>query len=142
MTTMPLMRTIPFLLGIEPRSGSLTTPGFTLDASGRDRAHPHAQNLTGPVTIAGARGIRSAAIFDIDGDSDFDIVTNEFGTAPMVLTSNLSERTTVRYVAIRLTGTTSNWNGVGAVVSVMAGGRTSTELMDGASGYLRCGAGM
>ena len=49
--------------------------------------------LTGKVAIWGARGSRSSAIFDIDGDGDLDIVTNDFGTAPMVLISNLSEKT-------------------------------------------------
>ena len=47
----------------------------------------------------GARGTRSAAIFDLDGDGDLDIVTNEFNAAPMVLVSNLTEKTRVRYLA-------------------------------------------
>ena len=54
----------------------------------------------------------------------------------MVLLSNLSEKTRVRYVAVRLTGTTSNRNGLGAVVKVTAGASTYTKVMDGNSGYL------
>ena len=79
-----------FALGIEPRRGGVTTPWFELDASGADKGHRDAEGLTGRVAIWGARGTRSAAILDIDGDGDLDIVTNEFSTAPMVLVSNLT----------------------------------------------------
>ncbi len=78
--------------------------------------------------MVGARGTRSSVIFDLDGDGDLDIVTNEFGTLPMVLVSNLSEKTTVRYLAVKLTGTTSNRNGLGAIVKVTAGGSTYTKV--------------
>jgi enediyne biosynthesis protein E4 len=88
------------------------------------------------VTVWGARGTRSAVIFDLDGDGDLDLVTNEFNAPPMVLVSNLSEQKRLRYLEITLTGTTSNRNGLGAVVKVTAGGTTQTKVMDGNSGYL------
>jgi hypothetical protein len=125
-----------FVLGIEPRSGSIATPFFELDASGKDKGHPDAAGATGHVTVWGARGSRSAVIFDVDGDGDLDIVTNEFNAAPMVLVSNLTEKTRVRYLAVKLTGTTSNRDGLGAVVKVTTGGSTYTKVMDGNSGYL------
>jgi hypothetical protein len=125
-----------FALAVEPRRNGLAAPWFNLDASGRDRNHPDAAGESGPVQVWGARGSRSAAIFDVDGDGDLDIVTNEFNTAPMVMLSNLTERTRVRYLAVRLTGTTSNRNGLGAVVTVTAGGSRYTKVFDGNSGYL------
>jgi len=125
-----------FVLGVEPRSGSLVTPWFELDASGKDKDHPDAKGETGRVEVWGARASRSSVVFDIDGDGDLDIVTNEFNAAPMVLVSNLSEKTRVRYVAIKLTGTTSNRDGLGAIVKVTAGGSTQTKVFDGDSGYL------
>jgi enediyne biosynthesis protein E4 len=125
-----------FVVGVEPRKGGVVTPWFLLDASAKDKEHRDAAGATGRVGIWGARGTRSAAIFDIDGDGDLDIVTNEFGTSPMVLVSNLTDKTRVRYLAVRLTGTTSNRNGLGAVVRVAAGGSTYTKVMDGNSGYL------
>ena len=124
------------MLGIEPRTGGLATPWFELDASGKDKGHPDAAGATGRVAVWGARGTRSAVIFDLDGDGDLDIVTNEFNAAPMVLVSNLTEKTRVRYLEVKLTGTTSNRNGLGAVVKVTAGGSTYTKVMDGNSGYL------
>ena len=125
-----------FVLGVEPRSGGVATPFFELDASGKDKGHPDAAGATGRVTVWGARGSRSAVIFDVDGDGDLDIVTNEFNAAPMVLISNLTEKTRVRYLAVKLAGTTSNRDGLGAVVKVTAGGSTYTKVMDGNSGYL------
>jgi hypothetical protein len=125
-----------FALGIEPRSGYIVTPFFELDTSGKDRNHRDAAGETGRFTVWGARGSRSSVILDVDGDGDLDIVTNEFNAAPMVLVSNLSERTRVRYIAVKLTGTTSNRDGLGAVVKITAGGSTQTKVFDGNSGYL------
>ena len=125
-----------FVLGIEPRKGGVATPWFELDASGKDKAHPDAAGATGRVAIWGARGTRSAAIFDLDGDGDLDIVTNEFNAAPMVLVSNLSEKTRLHYLEVKLTGSTSNRDGLGAIVKVTAGGSTYTKVLDGNSGYL------
>ena len=82
-----------FVLGVEPRQGGVATPWFELDASGKDKGHPDAAGATGRVAMWGARGTRSAVIFDLDGDGDLDIVTNEFNAAPMVLVSNLTEKT-------------------------------------------------
>jgi hypothetical protein len=128
-----------FLLGIEPRKGGVKTPWFELDASGKDKGHKDARGESGRVAIWGARASRSSAIFDVDGDGDLDIVTNEFGAAPMVLISNLTEKTEVRYLKVALTGTVSNRNGLGAVVTVSAGGSKYTKVMDGNTGYLSHG---
>jgi hypothetical protein len=125
-----------FLLGIEPRKGGIATPWFELDAAGRDKAHPDAASATGRVAVWGARGTRAAVIFDLDGDGDLDIVTNEFNAAPMVLVSNLSEKMRLRYLEVKLTGTTSNRDGLGAIVKVTAGRSTFTKVFDGNSGYL------
>jgi hypothetical protein len=128
-----------FVLGVEPRSGGIATPFFELDASGRDKDHPDAKGATGRVTIWGARASRSAAIFDVDGDGDLDIVTNEFNAKPMVLVSNLSEKKAIRYLVVKLRGTTSNRDAIGATVKVSAGGTTYTKVMDGSTGYLSHG---
>ena len=125
-----------FLLGVEPRKGGVATPWFELDAAGKDKAHPDAAGALGRVAIWGARGTRSSAIFDLDADGDLDIVTNDFNAAPMVLISNLSEKTKLHYVEVKLTGTTSNRDGLGAVVKVRAGGSSYTKVFDGSSGYL------
>ena len=125
-----------FVVGVEPRKGGVVTPWFLLDASGGDKDHRDAAGAAGRVGIWGARGTRSSVIFDIDNDGDLDIVTNEFGTSPMVLVSNLTERKRVQYLAVRLAGTTSNRSALGAAVKVTAGKSAYTKVLDGNSGYL------
>ena len=118
-------------------SGGLATPWFELDAVRRGQGAPGRRRAPPAASPSGARAARaSAAIFDLDDDGDLDIVTNEFNAAPMVLVSNLSERTQVQLPRRALTGTASNRNGLGAVVKVTAGGTTYTKVMDGNSGYL------
>jgi enediyne biosynthesis protein E4 len=81
-------------------------------------------------------GSRSAVIFDVDGDGDLDIVTNEFNAEPQVLISDLSNRRAVHWFGVLLIGTASNRNGLGAAVRVSSGGRVVTQWNDGKSGYL------
>ena len=122
-----------FLLGIEPRQGGLTVPWFEL---GADDRLPTFAGTPQDVTVRAARGSRSAVIVDLDYDGDLDIVTNEFNAAPMVLMSDLAEQRSINYLNVKLTGTTSNRSGVGALVTLTAGGRTYVKLHDGKSGYL------
>jgi hypothetical protein len=130
-------RDAEFILGIEPRRDNrVATPWFELDMSGKDAGHLDGIGLTGRVSIWAALASRSSVIFDVDGDGDLDIVTNEFNAEPMVLMSDLTERTRVRYIAIALTGTTSNRSGLGAVVRVKAGASTYVRTHDGKSGHL------
>ena len=75
-------------------------------------------------------------IFDLDGDGDLDIVTNDFNDHPQVLISDLAQRRKIHYLKIDLVGRKSNRNGLGAWVRVTAGGKTYTQYNDGKSGYL------
>ncbi len=131
-----------FLLGVEPRRGGRThTPWFELDCS---KVPADAEKIfqepckgqTGKITVMAPLGSRSAAIFDIDNDGDLDIVTNDFNSAPMILVSNLSERRRIHWLKVKLVGTASNRDGLGATVRVTAGGRTLMKYHDGKSGYL------
>jgi hypothetical protein len=125
------------VVGIEPRrDNQVATPWFELDMAGADKGHPAGAGLNGRVSIWGARGSRSSAIFDVDDDGDLDIVTNEFNAEPMVLLSNLSERRPVRFLRVKLQGTRSNRSGIGAAVTVTAAGAAHTQIHDGKSGYL------
>ena len=127
-----------FLLGIEPRrDGRTHTRWFDVDCAAPEMAEQQGcKGRSGRVTVMGALGTRSAVILDIDGDGDLDIVTNEFNAEPQVLVSNLAARRQVHWLAVALTGTASNRNGLGAAVRVTAAGRVLTEWHDGKSGYL------
>ncbi len=127
-----------FTLGVEPRrDGETAVPWFELDCSGDDYQHDDCEFQHGHVEVWGALGSRSSVIFDLDDDGDLDVVTNDFNSAPMVLLSDLSQKQPdLNYLQIRLTGTVSNRDGLGARVEVYAGGRSYAQIHDGQSGYL------
>jgi hypothetical protein len=130
-------RDAEFLVGIEPRrDGQTHTPWFVLDCLQEDLGNDLCRGQRGKITVMAPLGSRSAAIFDLDGDGDLDIVTNDFNSAPMVLVSDLTERRPIRWIQVSLIGTTSNHDGLGAIVRVHAGGRVLTKYHDGKSGYL------
>ena len=134
-----VFRDAEFVVGVEPRRGGRTAiPWFVHDTSGRTGDNPFLdpETYSGKFVMYGALGSRSSVIFDLDGDGDLDIVTNDFNSEPLVLISNLAERRTVRRLAVRLTGTTSNRDGLGARVSVKTAGGTYRQVNDGQSGYL------
>ena len=126
-----------FVLEVEPRKDeALVTDWFDIDCGGADREHTDCRGATGPVTVKGALGTRSSVIFDLDRDGDLDIVTNDFNSGPLVLISDLSEQTEVKFLEVELTGRESNRDGLGAVVRVFSGESVYTQSMDGKSGYL------
>jgi hypothetical protein len=126
-----------FILGIEPRRDKRThTPWFELDCLGEGLGTELCRGQQSKITVMAPLGSRAAAIFDLDGDGDLDIVTNDFNSAPQVLISDLSARRTIHWTAIVLQGTASNRDGLGAIVRVTAGGQTFMKVHDGKSGYL------
>lgn len=126
-----------FTLGVEPRLGWRTsTDYFLLDCSGADKDHPLCQGRTDRVMVAGTVSSRSSVLLDIDGDGDLDLITNEINDRPQVLISNLSEKKPIHFLKVKLRGTKSNRDGLGAIVRLTAGGLTQTQQNDGKSGYL------
>ena len=132
-------RDAEFLLGVEPRAGGRTHAElFTLDCGGTDAGDPicGAAKSTGKVTIVGSVGTRASVILDVDADGDLDVVTSEFNDRPQVLLSDLADKHQIRWLAVDLTGTRSNRDGLGAWVTVRAGDETWVRYHDGKSGYL------
>jgi enediyne biosynthesis protein E4 len=126
-----------FVLGVEPRKDNrIEKEFFTLDCSGADKKHPLCEGHTGQVTVMGSTSSRTAAAVDIDDDGDLDIVTGEWNDHPMVLISNLSEKHKIVFAQIKLVGTKSNRDALGATVTVKAEGKIMTRFNDGKSGYL------
>jgi cytochrome oxidase Cu insertion factor (SCO1/SenC/PrrC family) len=124
-----------FVLGVEPRK-RLLVPWYELDCGGADASHEQCKGRTGRIDVWGVRGTRSSVLLDVDGDGDLDVVTNEFGDTPQVLFSDLAEKRPPRFVTVRLVGKRSNRDGIGAVVTVVSGGRAQVQPNDGKSGYL------
>ena len=127
-----------FALEVEPRrEGRTAMPWFVLDCSGEYAAHPDCEGRSGPHVFWGALGSRASALADLDDDGDLDIVTNEFNAPPLLLISDLSDqKADLNSLKVRLIGTRSNRDGLGAVVSVHTRTQTYTRVHDGKSGYL------
>ena len=111
-----------FVVGVEPRRDNVTSKyWYTLDADGADAGHSFLEKLgitSGKVEVWGAMGTRSSVIFDLDGDGDLDIVTNECHSVPLVLISNLSDKDDIQFLKVKLVGKKSNRDGLGASVRV------------------------
>jgi len=132
-----IFRDSEFILGVEPRRGGRTHTFLTvMDCDGADKAKTPCAGRTGKVRIMSTLGTRSSALLDLDGDGDLDIVTNDFNSEPMVLISNLSEKKPIHWLKVKLRGTQSNRDALGARVRVKADGQTWTQWNDGSSGYL------
>ena len=126
-----------FILGVEPRRDGLTHISWMeMDCSGDDREHMNCQGREGKVTVEGAVGTRASVVFDLEGDGDLDVVTNEFYWVPQVLISDLAQHQSLNYLKIDLHGTDSNRDGLGALVRVSAGQDTYSKYHDGKLGYL------
>ena len=133
-----MFRDSEFILGVEPRrDGRTAQPWFVLECAGIDKDHRFCQVRDGRTVVWSAVGTRSSVVFDLDDDGDLDIVTNEFNSPPMLLISNLAQRNdSLRFLKIRLVGTQSNRDGLGASVRVFAAERSWLKVHDGKSGYL------
>lgn len=127
-----------FILGVEPRKDGISaTHWFNLDCVDKDKKHYLCDERKGEYEVFGALGSRSSAIFDVDHDGDLDIITSEYNSEPMILISNLSEQNkTLSFLKIKLIGTTSNKDGLGAKVIVKTASTNQTKVNDGKSGYL------
>jgi enediyne biosynthesis protein E4 len=139
-----------FTLGLEPRARGWSE-WFSVDCNGAEHEHPACaqcrqpeaegtgcqQTAPGKLTMLGSRSSRSSVIADFDGDGDLDIVTNEFNHAPMIFFSDLTSKRTIDWLEVRLRGTKSNRQGIGAEVTVvLPNGRRLLKVADGKSGYL------
>jgi len=128
---------VAFVVGVEPRrDGRTHVPWFEIDCSGAEREHLACDGKQGVYTVMGTLGSRSSAFVDIDNDGDLDLVTNEFGSEPQLLISDLTERQEIHYLAVKLSGRRSNRDALGAQVTVYAGDDAYTRYHDGKSGYL------
>lgn len=126
-----------FVLGIEPRAGGkVDKVHFILDCQGADRDHPLSDGKSRALEVSGPRSSRAAILVDVDDDGDLDIITQEANDGPQWLVSNLSEKKNIRHLKVRLIGTRSNRDGLGASVTVRAGDVRVTRVHDGNSGYL------
>jgi hypothetical protein len=80
---------------------------------------------------------RGSAAGDYDNDGDIDVLVLNLSQRARLLRNDGGNRS--NWVMIRLIGTTSNRDGIGARVRVTAGGATQTRLRVSSAGYLSQG---
>ncbi len=89
------------------------------------------ERLGEPVTIP--RAGRGAAFGDIDNDGDEDVIVNNVHDAPNLYRLDIAGET--NWVMLRLVGTRSNRNAIGARVTISAGGLTYVREVRGGGSY-------
>jgi hypothetical protein len=83
--------------------------------------------------FASPRVGRGSAVADIDNDGDLDLISTTSG-GPAILFRN--DGVTQNGIRVRLKGIDSNWNGLGARITVVAGSDTQTQTLRSGAGYL------
>ena len=100
--------------GIEPRPGG-----------------PFLKRLIGGDSAT--RSSRSAAVLDYDGDGRPDLIVNNFNERAYLYRNRFPER---HWVALRLQGTKSNRDAIGALARIEVGGKVQVRQVHAAGGYL------
>lgn len=81
------------------------------------------------------RTSRGAAFGDYDDDGDVDVIVNNLDGGPTLLRNDGGDKAG-NWLKLKLTGTKSNRNAIGARVTVKAGGLTQMEELHGTESYL------
>ncbi len=83
--------------------------------------------------FAASRIARGAAYADIDNDGDLDLLVTTNGGPPALFRNDGGSNRSLR---VRLVGTRSNRDAIGAVVKLTAGGETQSQTLRSGSSYL------
>jgi hypothetical protein len=86
----------------------------------------------GPDFVA-PRVSRGAAVADYDNDGDLDVLVSNNGQAPQLLRNDGGNRK--HWVEVRLIGTRSNRDGIGARILLSSGGRVQVDEAKGGMSY-------
>src|SRR5437016_3747966 len=105
-------------------------PPFLFENTGRGFREVAAEHGAALKKFYSGRGL---AVADFDNDGDSDLLLINVGEPPVLLRNDGANRN--HWLGIALTGTTSNRDGVGAKITVTAGGRRRTKQRLGGTSY-------
>jgi hypothetical protein len=116
-----------------PDIGDRSWSGFQRKRFFHNRGDATFQEIGAIVGVNNDRDGRGIGIIDIDNDGRLDIVQTNANQSPIVY-HNVSENVG-NWVELKLIGTKSNRDGIGARVQLQAGGLTQIRELDGGNGY-------
>jgi Tfp pilus assembly protein PilF/peroxiredoxin len=102
----------------------------------RNDGHGRFDDVSGSVGLDLDQDGRSFAVFDYDQDGDPDLVVMAARSAPQLRLFRNDLGSKMSSLAVRLTGTKSNRDAVGARVTVEADGLRCTKLVTAGSGFI------
>ncbi|MFI5219868.1 MAG: VCBS repeat-containing protein, partial [Bacteroidia bacterium] len=77
-----------------------------------------------------------ACYADLDNDGDLEIIINNLGDSALVYENKSNEINHSNFLKIKLIGPKGNTNGIGAVITVHAGGNSQVQQMFPSRGYM------
>jgi hypothetical protein len=99
----------------------------------RNDGHGRFTDVTASTLEKTPHGAIGTKVFDFDGDGRLDIVVNNFNDRPYLFANRFPKR---NWIELRLTGTRSNRDAIGAVARLFAGSRVMVRQVNPAGGYL------
>ncbi len=100
----------------------------------RDGAFADISNVVGEA-VKERRASRGAAFGDYDEDGDVDVIVNDLDGPPMLLRNDGGSKAG-NWISLKLIGTKSNRNAVGARVELKAGGLTQIDEVHAGDSYI------
>jgi hypothetical protein len=126
----------PDIARIQPEQSHAQPPHLFLGLPGGGFAD--ASSSAGP-DFAKPRVGRGLAIADYDQDGDLDLLITENGGPAVLLQNQLMQTAPAHWLRVVTKGSRKNTRGIGAMVTLRAGGKSQTRMVRTGSSYLSQG---